>query len=258
MALMAMVALPVLGQAPASQTSPVALSKPAPVIRLPYMAEFKTLRVQTGANGIAITHETTEITARDSQGRHLTATTDIPSSADQTATTHFQVFDPVAHVTFTWSFPGRGATVMAIPFPGAISSGCSFATFGISYANEKTIVEDLGTMAILGVEARGRRNSTTIPSQPIGKHHKHKTRVGTIEVRSSELWQAISPGLNGLVVREVSEDGQSVRTSRELVNFSQSEPDAAFFQPPKGYEIVNREVNAAPCVSLGEMEPLLP
>jgi hypothetical protein len=223
------------------------------------MAEFKILRVQTPANGTANTHESTVVTARDSQGRLMTATTVLPPSADQTATTHFQVFDPVAHVTFTWSFPGREATVMAIPFLGANHQGCGFAVGRIWSANEKTTVEDLGTMSILGVEARGSRSSTTIPVEAIGKHKRHPPQARTTEVRSSELWQAIAPGLNGLVVRQVSEDAHSGKTSRELVKFNQSEPDAAVFRPPIGYEIVNRDVDTNPCASfgIGGMEPLV-
>ncbi len=248
-------ALPGSGQTPAAQTSPAVFGKPAPPARLPYMAEVKILRTQPVANGIITTHESTITTARDSLGRHMTATTEIPTSADQTATTHFHVFDPVAHVTFNWSIPGREATVMAIPFSGAISTGCGYMSLGIRYPNEKTTEEDLGTKTIQGVGARGRRITTTATVAAIGKHHRHKPQLRTIEVRSTDVWTAIDPGLTGLLVREVSQGLQSEKTSQELVNFSQSEPDAAFFQPPKGYAIVNREVNADPCVSLGEMQP---
>ena len=87
LALIAMVALPVLGQTPAAQTSPAAISKPFPIARLPYMAEFKILLVRALPNGTAVTHESTVITVRETQGRHMTATTAIPTSADQTATT---------------------------------------------------------------------------------------------------------------------------------------------------------------------------
>jgi len=248
--------LPGSGQTPTAQTSPAAISKPAPLARLPYIAEFKMLRTQTLANETAITHETTVITARDSQGRHMTATTIVPTSAAQRATTHFQVFDPVAHVTFNWSFPGREATVMAIPFSGAISQGCGVMSVGISSASAKTTVEDLGTMAILGVEAQGSRTTTTIPLQPIEKHKKHRPQERTDElVSTAELWRAIAPGLSGLVVREVNVDMQSFKSSKELVKFSQGEPDAAIFRPPTGYEIVNREVNVNPCTGFEGMEP---
>jgi len=59
-------------------------------------------------------------------------------------------------------------------------------------------------------------------------------------------------------VREVSEEAQSGKTSKELVKFSQTEPDAAVFRPPISYVIVNREVNADPCLSFGKWNPLLP
>jgi hypothetical protein len=207
------------------------------------------------ANATAVTHESTVVTARDSQGRKMTATTEIPTSADQAPITNFQVFDPVAHVTFNWSFPGRKATLMAIPFPGVIPRGCGFMVGRIFSPTEKTTVEDLGNMAIQGVEARGRRTSTTIPMGAVGKHKGHRPQVRATVVSSTEVWKAIDPGLTGLVVREVSEDAQSDKTSKELVKFSQSEPNTSVFQPPISYEIVNKEVNADPCVSFGEMEP---
>ncbi|MGA3010921.1 MAG: hypothetical protein ABSD72_11735 [Terracidiphilus sp.] len=253
-ALIAIVALPVLGQTPAAQTSPAAISKPSPVSRLPYMAEFKILRTKPLPNGTAVTRESTVITARDSQGRHMTATTAIPTSADETATTHFHVFDPVAHVIFNWSFPGREATVMAIPFSGMFLSGCSVMGAGIASANAKNTVEDLGTTSIMGVDARGSRTTTT-EEELIRKHNKHKPQARTIEVSFAEFWKATAPGLAGLVVREVTENAQSGKSSKELVNFRQAEPDAAVFRPPIGYVIANREVNADPCLILWEMEP---
>jgi hypothetical protein len=262
---LALVAAASLGLPAVSQVGATESSKIGSLARLPYMAEHKVLQVQVRADGTPVTHESRIVTARDAQGRQMTATTIIPTSAAQRATTHFQVFDPVAHITFNWSFPGREATVMAIPFSGAIFQGCGVMSVGISSASAKTTVEDLGTMAILGVEAQGRRTTTTIPLRPIGKHKKHKQQERTDElVSTAELWRAIAPDLTGLVVREVNVDTQSVKSSKELVKFSQGEPDAVVFRPPTGYEIVNREVNADPCFSFGEMEapaapiPVLP
>jgi hypothetical protein len=75
-------------------------------------------------------------------------------------------------------------------------------------------------------------------------------------VSTTELWKAIAPGLTGLVARQVSEDAQSGRFSKELVKFTQSEPDAAVFRPPTSYEIVNREVGRDPCAIFEGTEPL--
>jgi hypothetical protein len=252
--------LPVSGQVPSSLAITVEQRNSAHDARLSYLAEYKITRTQTLANETAITHETTVITARDSQGRQMTATKIVPTSAAQRATTHFQVFDPVAHVTFSWSFPGREATVMAIPFYGAIQSSCGIAVGRVTYLDCATIstketVEELGTKTIQGVEARGRRTTRTTPSVYIGKHKTHKPLECSTEVSTVELWKAIAPGLTGLVVREVNVDTQSVKMSKELVKFSQSEPDAMVFRPPTGYEIVNREVGIDPCSRFEGMEP---
>lgn len=252
--------MPVASQVSKSQTAATANSKASSPVQLPYMAEYKIVQVQTRANGTSITHESKIVTARDAQSRHMTATTDIPTSADEKPMTHFLVFDPMAHVTFTWSFPGKNATVMAIPFYGALQSGCGAASGGIVSMDCETkptneTVEELGTKTIQGVEARGRRTTWTTPSEYIGKHKKHVPLVCPTKVSSFELWRAIDPGLAGLTVRMVSEDVQSGKTSKELVKFSQSEPDVAVFRPPAGYEIVNREVNVDPCTSFEGMEP---
>ena len=246
-------ALPMVGKSPAAQTT-TATRKPGPDARLPYMAEYKMLRIQSLPDG-TVAHETRIVIARDSQGRKMRATTEIPETPGVPQKTHFEVVDPVAHATFSWNFPGREATVMAIPFAGVIPPGCSFAVFGIGYSNEKTTVEDLGTKIILGVEARGRRTSTTVLIRPVGKQKKHKSQARTSQVRSDEIWQATNPDLTGMVVRYVNEDEAAGKTSKELVNFSQSDPDVLIFQPPAGYTIVNREVSADPCTALELLNP---
>jgi hypothetical protein len=224
------------------------------------MAEHKIVRVQTLADGTSVTHESTVVTARDAQGRQMTATTIIQPSTGQSPITHFQVFDPVAHYTFTWSFPGKKATVMSIPIYGVLQSGCGFAVGRVESMEcvtrpTKETVEEMGTQTIQGVEAQGRRTTRTTPAEYIGKDKKHKLQVCTTEVSTVEQWKAIAPGLTGLVVREVSEDAQLGKISNELVKFSQSEPDAAVFRPPAGYEIVNREVGTDSCPNFEGMEP---
>jgi hypothetical protein len=256
----ASLALPAVSQVSTSKAEATASSKTSPAARLPYMAEYKIVQVQTRADGVSSTHESRIVTVRDAQGRQMTATTDIPTSAEAKPVTHFQVVDPMAHRTFTWSFPGKKAIVMAIPFYGSSQSSCGSATFGIVSGDcdtkpTKETVEELGTKTIQGVEARGRRTMWTTLSEYIGKDKKHKPTVCPSKVSTNELWNAITPGLNGLVARQISEDAQSGKFSKELVKFSQREPDKALFRPPTGYEIVNREVNVDPCTSFEEMEP---
>jgi len=256
----ASLALPAVSQDSTARSEATASSKASPVAWLPYMAEYKIVRVEVRAGVTSLPHESRIVTARDAQGRQMAATTDFPTSADQKPITHFQVVDPMAHLTFAWSFPGKKAIVMAIPIYGEIQSACGAASGGIVSMDcaakpTKETVEELGTKTIQGVEARGRRTTWTTPSEYVGKDKKHKPPVCPAEVSTNELWKAMAPGLTGLVAREVSEDAQSGKMSKELVKFSQREPDKAFFRPPAGYEIVNREVGTDPCINFEGIEP---
>ncbi len=223
--------------------------------RLPYMAEFKTTQVRTLFDGTAMTSETTEVIAIDSQGRRMNATATVPTQGGQATQTHFTVFDPMTHTRISWASPGKEVTVSAVPIPAAAQPcGASWASFtvisrrtGKRVESVKTKVEDLGTETIEGVEARGQRTTTTTTRKI--KRHKES------QVNTFELWTAVAPGLRGLEVRVVSDDPQQGKTRRELVKFSQAEPDSSIFQMPPGYEIVNREVAMDWCPSADEVEP---
>ena len=65
-------------------------------------------------------------------------------------------------------------------------------------SGSKPLIEDLGTDTIQGVEAHGRRITTTIPAGEIGN--------AAPLVRTRETWMAVAPTLQGLVVRENSDD----------------------------------------------------
>ncbi|MGB0063854.1 MAG: hypothetical protein WBP85_05355 [Terracidiphilus sp.] len=234
----------------------VQMGNPAHQARLPYMAEYKTTQVKTLADGTTITHGATEVVALDSQGRRMTSTTTTPLLSDQTPVTRVTVFDPVARTNTSWSVPGERATVIQMPAPGSGRSSCATgAPVGVvstpvlhpSVPREKPVIEDLGTETIQGVEAHGRRVTTTIPAGAIGNNEPL--------VRINETWTATAPGLFGLVVRVVIEDPQIGKSTRELDNLTQDEPDASVFQPPAGYEIVNKEVAGCSITSPDNTEP---
>ncbi len=92
---------------------------------------------------------------------------------------------------------------------------------------------DLGTESIQGIEARGRLHTTTIPAGAIGNDEPL--------VSTKEVWTAITAGLNGLLVRDTSNDPRQGKTTRELTNLSPGDPESTTFQPPEGYEIVTRD-----------------
>jgi len=108
---------------------------------------------------------------------------------------------------------------------------------GRRYGGQRTEIEDDIGRSRNGidsrVESRGRRYTTTIPAGAAGNDAPL--------VSTSEIWTALAVGLNGLLVRDVRDDPRSGKTTKELTNLSQSDPDPATFQPPDGYEIVTKE-----------------
>jgi hypothetical protein len=232
------------------------MGNPAPAPRLPYTAEFKTKTIQTLASGATITHESTEMVALDSQGRRMISETTVPLSKDQAPVTRVIVFDPVARTNSNWTVPGKKATVVAMFAPGT-PHNCATTVIlptiphnsGVS--GVKPTVEDLGTLTFQGVEARGRRITSTTPAGAIGNDAPL--------VRTTETWTATAPGLRSLVARSVIDNPQSGKTTRELTNLTQAEPDPSVFQPPEGYEIVNKQAPGSVCPGVeGTDVPMAP
>ncbi|WP_263372972.1 hypothetical protein [Granulicella aggregans] len=223
----AALAFPTLGQ----------LARTRPTIpRSPYTAHYKITRTQKLSDGNVIRNESTEISAVDSQGRQMTATTGaLPFGGDSLRTTIF-VFDPIARTHTVWSSPGHQVTVGSMPEPGASrictasSTDADPNTKGVRSERPKPVFEALGTDTIQGIEARGRRITTTYPAGEIGNQYPLVT--------TSEVWTATAPALSGMIVRETSDDPRTGTRSKELVSYEQGDPDAAIFQPPASYEIV--------------------
>ena len=249
--------LPFSGQGQRSRSTSITMGNSAHTAQLPYTAEYKITNVRTLADGSTITHESTETVALDSHGRRMTSTTTVPQSADKAPTTRVSVHDPVARNNSGWSVPGNKASVTAMPEPGATHSSCATSTPRTAtppttrVQREKPLTEDLGAETIQGVEAHGYRTTTTTPAGAVGNNEPL--------VRSTEIWTAIAPGLRSLVARSVSDDPQSGKTTRELTTFNQAEPDAAVFQPPADYEIVNKDAPGSTCPSTESLEkPMAP
>ena len=146
------------------------------------------------------------------------------------------VYDPVAGAQTMWRSPGKIAHVFKMSTAGAERTCARDMKDDVSVVSgpkSKFTSENLGTESIQGVEARGRRYTTTIPAGAMGND---APLVSTVEA-----WTALAVGLNGLVVRENRDDPRSGKTTRELTSLSQSEPEPATFQPPQGYEIVTKD-----------------
>jgi hypothetical protein len=242
--------------------------------KVPYTVEFHITRVQTLANGATITQETKEVVARDSEGRGMTAITLIPPAGGESTNTSVHVSLP-DRTMINWNSVSRRATVFhpqplgasgcwssvpsgvvttgpipdasapRIPLPSpAGESGGVLSSQGLDgrastprTAPNQPQREELGTDTILGVEVQGARMTRTTPAGRIGNDEPL--------LRTEEIWSA--PSLGGLVLREITDDPRTGKSTREAVSLDLSEPDPAVFQPPEGYEIVDQELHEVPC-----------
>jgi hypothetical protein len=261
-------AYPACGQ---SVVIPATPAKPncncVPHDRQPYTAEFKITSVQTLADGTIITRESTETDAVGSQGRHMHALTDTTPQLGRAPGTFVNANDPVDGTQSTWDSRTKKARVIKLPpqderhgcwandsgnfrmswpdgprpIPPASSvSGAAAGEVGamIPAKLPKPEIVDLGTSAIDGLEAHGRRFTTTIQAGEMGND---EPIVTTREVWTSTEMQ--------WPVREVTNDPRSGKRTRELVDFTQSEPDPTTFQPPEGYDVTIVELHKVECAA---------
>jgi hypothetical protein len=241
-------------------------------VRPPYTAEFKITSVQTLANGTTVTRESAETDAQDSQGRHMHALTELTPQMGQAPGTFVNANDPVDGAQSTWDSRTKKARVIKLP-PQDQRQGCwanEAGNFHMSWGGGHTMtsegpvslpainpsvelppagvmpqfrpskpeIADLGTSTVDGLEAHGRRFTTTIQAGEIGND---QPIVTTREVWTSTEMQ--------WPVREVTDDPRSGKRTRELVNFTQGEPDPATFQPPEGYEVTTVELHKVECAA---------
>ena len=236
----------------AAGQAPMVLPHQRPSV--PYTAEFKITRVQTLANGTTITSESTEIRAVDRDGRSVTSTKNLPASTDRPTVTHTQVHDPVEGTESNWDSQ-RGKVMIVKGPPADQHQGCWATDSGRRWkfgsipqraatvnnispapvAMPKPVVEDLGTTTIEGVEAHGHRYSWTTPAGKIGND--------AALVRTEEIWWGKTVG----TLRQVNDDPQWGKTTREVVSLSLTDPDPALFQPPEGYEVVTETAHQVAC-----------
>jgi hypothetical protein len=90
--------------------------------------------------------------------------------------------------------------------------------------------EKLGTQTIEGVETQGTKSTHTIPQGDLGNDRAMKT--------TSEVWR--SPELREVLLQKSFDPRYGELTSR-LINLSRTEPDAALFEPPSGYKMVDEK-----------------
>lgn len=223
----------------------------------PYSAEAITEKIQTLGDGNRIVQKSNSRIFRDGEGRirrEQEFGTIGPWAAAGEAQRSVFINDPVAKVHYILEPEGQIARKMKTPkfkdrvlLPPKIESrkgevadeifveaapapapGMRFKHVYKFHSNEAdTKKESLGTQMMEGVRAEGTRSITTIPAGQMGNER-------AIEI-VSEKWY--SPELQVQIMTRHS-DPRFGETTYKLVNVNRNEPDAALFQVPAGYKVV--------------------
>jgi hypothetical protein len=210
-----------------------------PVTGAPYSGTQVTQSQQTLADGNQITRQEQSKVFRDGQGRvRIEHTSSRPwDPAGQTPQTVITIFDPVAGFSYTLNPAAMTAVKTPLHTPNSAQDNGGphppphAKGPGISGAQVQT--EDLGTQAVNGVSATGKRTTETIPSGAIGNQ-----QAITI-VR--EHW--VSTDLKVPVLIK-SSDPRFGNMTMQLTNIVQGEPDPSLFQIPSRYTVTLRAAGA--------------
>jgi hypothetical protein len=234
---------------------------------VPYSADAVTERVQTLGDGNRIVQKSNARIYRDSEGRtrreqQLGAIG--PWAAAGEAHRTIFINDPVAKIHLILEPEERIARKMKLPEGGldmelpkmppppnlpapppkngiheedvfvekapAPGTGVReiYKYFGNSADTKK---ESLGTQFMEGVRVEGTRTTTTIPAKQIGNEMP-------IQI-TAEKWY--SPDLQVIVLSRRN-DPRFGETTYKLINVNRAEPDAALFQTPADYKVVDQKL----------------
>lgn len=156
----------------------------------------------------------------------------------------FNVFDPVDPIAINWSTQSKEAVVFHMPDPTQLRhappppprppispSVPVKVVAGVESTGDQVqpTPENLGTKAIIGLEARGTRFTTTYPVGRVGNDQPftvpHETWIST------ELM---------IAVLQIDDDPRTGARTMELTDIERCEPDPALFQPPEGCTVKDK------------------
>jgi hypothetical protein len=247
-----------------------------PVTDAQYQADKVSRSVQTLSDGTVITHETRGLIARDAQGRtrediYMVHSGQISGKQVNMSLQSATVGDPVAHSLLIWAGgPGKIAMKMQLPTlpktamtglltspppplpspPGSVAgnrqTNINMPNFGdpnspprsvnlghgVTHVSDSDVpkdgvrTEELGQQSIEGLLVTGKRVTTTIP---IGKVDNDRPIVVV-----HEEWR--SPDLK-IVVKTIDTDPRTGVQTMELQGLTRTDPDAALFLAPAGYQV---------------------
>jgi hypothetical protein len=205
----------------------------APVIGQPYSATQVHRTVRKLADGTTITHAGHHFVARDSAGRVRVEMRMANGQNGGPDTVLVFVSDPVARTVTTFMIGpkvNKLASVAKMPEERkqAVAAVPVAATHESARPQPVVTSEDLGIKTLQGLPVSDVRTTTIVPA---GRSGNDAPITKTREVWTSQDLK--------LVMKEQWEDPRSGEKTVELDDFSRSEPDAALFHAPKGYEVKN-------------------
>jgi hypothetical protein len=201
----------------------------------PYSATVETTHEQKLVDGNAIHGSGLTHQARDTAGRTMSETSvgcALRSDGQLQPVVHVQVYDPTTRTTLVWSVSDDSPKVVhVIHQPSAAAPAVQTAQQQTSppvrpKQRMEVRKENLGSKMIAGVIAEGSRTVRTIPAGREGNDLP-------IEI-VDEVWMAKDLGL---AVMSSEDDPRYGKSTSEVVELNQSEPDASLFAAPAGYKL---------------------
>ena len=212
-----------------------------PKTNAPYSATVVTTHDQKLADGNVIHGSATTQQARDSEGgtRSETSAGCIYGEDGQLhPVVRVSIYDPITRTSLSWSTNDGGPKIVRVFHRTERVAAAPSTTAAQQVqprvrppAPPRARNENLGIKTIAGVMAEGSRTVRTIPAGQEGNEQP-------MEVLD-EMWVAKDIGLAML---KISDDPRSGRTTTEVTELNQGEPDAALFAAPAGYTMEEQVV----------------
>jgi len=219
-----------------TSTAPAACSCPTPAVQVPrrlppYSAKQKTTNVQTLANGTTITTVNESQVWRDADGRMRTESLNTLTGGSQYR--GISIYDPIARVRMSWTvgMPNvpNVVNLYHMPVPQLVPQPVQPAPINpqpIRQPYYPYITESLPPQTIEGLYATGSRTTSTTPAGYIGNDHDLTT--------TRETWTAPSLGIQ---LRYISDDPRTGKSTTEVTDIQQTDPDPSLFKAPDGYQV---------------------
>ena len=235
--------LPVMAQSappPCEAWAGMLLLSPSVIRDLPYSATYKLTTDQTLADGTKIHRESTSRAARDMDGRSLTQIIIFCSpgrrgQSDPHPIYQNNVVDPQVGEFRNWQSGivdgdsmSRTVDIRELPakYKAEDSAEMRSRLDGVEKFPDTARMKKLGHQTIAGLDAIGELRTSITPAGSMGNDRPI--------VRTKEIWTSTELGI---VVREIDNDPSAGRSSLELQDISQAQPDEALFAAPADYPV---------------------